>query len=331
MPARRARAQGKSPCALVKSARFAGLGILCLGVFFGCSAESERPALPNASGTTGGNRPPFIQRATIVPTPIVLTGPVSVQIDAEDPDRNPLTFRHQWFINGTRVEGEAHPTLASSLLKRGDKVHVDIVASDGQSDSRVYQAAPVVVGNTPPGVISVKVEPAGADRTQFKATVESVDVDGDDIQLHYRWRRNTTVVTEGEQAIIDTRAFARGDSVTVEVTGRDAGGPGSPKLSDPIVLGNSAPSITSIPPAKYEKGVFSYQVQATDEDKDALKFELATAPAGMKIDSASGMISWSIGPDAKGSYRVRVVVQDGQGGSASQDFDIAIASTQTAS
>lgn len=330
-PARRARAQGNFPCALVTSARISCLGILCLGVVFGCSSESDRPALSNASGAAGVNRPPVIQQATIVPSPIVLNGPVSVQIEAEDPDRNPLTFRHQWFINGTRVEGEARPTLPSTLLKRGDKVHVGIVASDGQSDSPVYQTASVLVGNTPPGVISVKVEPAGADRTQFKATVESADVDADDIQLHYRWRRNKTVVAEGPQATLDTRAFARGDSVTVEVTARDAGGAGSPKLSDPIVLGNSAPLITSIPPVKYEKGLFSYNVQATDEDKDALNFELATAPPGMKIDPTSGIVSWNIGPDAKGSYRVRIVVQDGQGGTASQDFDIAIASSPTAS
>jgi hypothetical protein len=240
-------------------------------------------------------------------------------------------FRHQWFINGTRVEGETHPILAPGVLKRGDRVHAEVVASDGQAESRVYQVAAVVVGNTPPGVNSVKVLPAGTDRTQFKATVESVDVDNDDIQHHYRWRRNTTVVSEGEQPTLNTQSLSRGDSITVEVTPRDAGGPGSPKLSDPIVLGNSAPSITSTPPVKYEKGLFSYHVEATDEDKDSLNFELAMAPPGMKIDHASGIISWNIGPDAKGSYRVRVVVQDGQGGTASQDFDIAIASPPAAS
>lgn len=300
-------------------------------MFLGCSSESERPPLSNVSGAVGGNRPPVIQRATIVPNPIVLNGPVSVQIEAEDPDRNPLLFRHQWFINGARVEGETHPTLAAGALKRGDTVHAEVVASDGQAESRVYQVAPVVVGNTPPSMISVKVVPAGSGRTQFKATVESVDVDNDDIQHHYRWRRNTTVVSEGEQPTLDAQTFSRGDSITVEVTPRDAGGPGSPKLSDPIVLGNSAPSITSTPPVKYEKGLFSYRIEATDEDKDALRFELATAPPGMRIDHVSGIISWSIGPDAKGSYRVRVVVQDGQGGTASQDFDIAVASPPAAS
>jgi hypothetical protein len=253
-----------------------------------------------------------------------------VQIEAEDPDRSPLTFRHQWFINGARVEGETHPTLPPNALRRGDKVQVEVAASDGQVESKVYQTAMVAVGNTPPNVTKVTVEPTGSDRTQFRATVEGADIDNDDVHYAYRWRRNTTVVLEGEHSTLDTGKFARSDSITVEVTPHDAGGPGSPKLSDPIVLGNSAPLITSLPPAKYEKGVFSYPVQATDDDKDVLKYGLVTAPPGMKIDPATGVISWNIGPEAKGTYRVRVSVQDGQGGSASQDFEVAIASPNPA-
>ena len=307
-------------------------GLLPLILLIGCTAESGPSGAPaGGSVSSSGNHPPVIQRATVHPNPILLNGPVSVQIEAEDPDRNPLTFRHQWFINGNRVEGETRPTLAPSFLKRGDHVYAEVVASDGQVEGKPFQVVPVVVGNTPPEVTKITIEPTGSDRTRFHAVVEGVDVDRDAVTYVFRWRRNTTVVLEGEQSTLDTGSFARGDSLTVEVTPHDANGAGKPRLSEPIALGNSAPTITSRPPSNFEKGVFSYSVQATDEDKDVLKYELATAPTGMTIDPMTGVITWQVGSDVKGTYRVRVAVQDGQGGSAFQDFEVSLASPGTAS
>ncbi|TKB65469.1 MAG: hypothetical protein E8D47_07235 [Nitrospira sp.] len=260
-----------------------------------------------------------------------MNGPVSVQIEAEDPDRNPLTFRHQWFINGNLVEGETRPTLAPSFLKRGDQVQAEVIASDGQVESKPFRAPAVVVGNTLPEVTKVVIEPTGSDRTRFHAVVESLDVDRDTVTYVYRWRRNTTIVLEGEQSTLDTGSFTRGDSLTVEVTPRDASGAGKPRLSEPIALGNSAPTITSLPPSNFGKDMLSYAVQAVDEDKDTLKYQLESAPPGMIIDPATGVITWQVRSDVKGTYQVRVAVQDGYGGSAFQNFEVSLVSPASAS
>lgn len=306
--------------------------LLPLILLIGCTSESG-PSGASAGGSdpSSGNHPPVIQRATVLPNPILLNGPVSVQIEAEDPDRNPLTFRHQWFINGNRVEGETRPTLAPSFLKRGDRVQAEVVASDGQVEGKPFQAAAVVVGNTPPEATKIAIEPTGSDRTRFHAVVESVDVDRDAVTYVFRWRRNTTIVLEGEQSTLDTGSFTRGDSLTVEVTPHDASGAGKPRLSEPIALGNNAPTITSQPPASFGKDMLSYAVQAVDEDKDTLKYQLESAPPGMTIDPATGVITWQVGSNVKGKYRVRVAVQDGQGGSAFQDFEISLVSPSPAS
>lgn len=305
---------------------------LSLSPFFftlviGCTSETDRPVdVTGSSSAESGNRPPVIERATVLPNPILLNGSISVQIEAEDPDRNPLTFRHQWFVNGNPLEGEIRPTLTPGLLKRGDKVHAEVVASDGQTEAKPFQTASVAVGNTPPDVTNVTIEPAGSGRGQFRAVVEGFDVDHDDIHYLFRWRRNRTVVLEGDYPELDTKTFVRGDSITVEITPRDAHDSGKPKLSQPLALGNNAPIITSHPPSTFEKGLFSYLVQAADEDKDSLKYELVVAPSGMTIDPMTGVISWQIGADVKGKYRVRVSVLDGQGGSAFQDFEISLSS-----
>lgn len=294
----------------------------------GCFSESNQSGVTPGSGVSqGANRPPVIQRVVVLPTPLILSGPIALQIEAEDPDRNSLTFGYQWFINGHRIEGETQSTLSPTFLNRGDRVEAEVVASDGHTSGKPYKTEPATVGNTPPEVVKVTIEPTGSDRSEMRAIVEGVDADRDAISYVYRWRGNATLVVEGEHATLDTGAFHRGDSITVEVIPRDAGGIGTSKLSEPIALENNAPKITSHPPGKFEKGLFVYGVQAIDDDKDSLKYVLDIAPSGMNIDSNTGMISWQVAPDVKGTHRVRIVVQDGHGGSAFQDFDLSLDSS----
>ena len=60
-----------------------------------------------------------------------------------------------------------------------------------------------------------------------------------------------------------------------------------------------------------------------DADNDALKYSLSNAPAGMTI-SASGEIKWDISERDGGSYRVAIVVEDGNGGRTEQDYLLSI-------
>ena len=89
--------------------------------------------------------------------PPFLSGPVAVQIEADDGGRNPLTFRYQWYINQHRVDGETHPTLSPTLLKLGDKVQVEIVRFDGQTSWKSYRTGAAIVGNTSPEVVKVSI------------------------------------------------------------------------------------------------------------------------------------------------------------------------------
>jgi len=292
-------------------------------VLAGCFSESNQSEVaPGTVVSQSGNRLPAIQRAVVFPSPLILNGPVAVQIEANNTGRNPLTFRYQWFINGYRVEGETHSTLSPTFLKLGDKVEVEIVASDEHTSGKPYKTESATVRNTPPEVLKVSIEPTGSDRSEMRVLVEGVDADHDAIHYVYRWRRNATLVVEGDNAIFDTAAFGRGDSITVEAIPHDADGVGTSKLSEPIALGNNAPRITSHPPSKFENGLFVYGVEAIDDDKDSLNYLLEAAPSGMTIDPTTGMISWQVASDVKGTHRVRILVQDGHGGFASQDFDL---------
>ena len=69
---------------------------------------------------------------------------------------------------------------------------------------------------------------------------------------------------------------------------------------------------------------YYYDVEAMDPDDDPLTYSLDIKPTGMTINSTTGLISW-IPQDAHaklGNNRVVVRVSDGQGGIATQDFQI---------
>jgi hypothetical protein len=87
----------------------------------------------------------------------------------------------------------------------------------------------------------------------------------------------------------------------------------------------SPPSITSSPSTSVVEGqLYSYQVSASDPDGGALAFALATAPAGMSIDAASGMINWTPSHAQVGNNAVAARVTDATGLYATQNFSISV-------
>jgi hypothetical protein len=272
-----------------------------------------------------GNHPPVIHEAAVVPTPIVLDAPISVQIHADDQDRDALTFHHQWMVNGRSLDGQTAPTLPVSFLKQGDTVSVEIVPDDGKARGAIYRTATATVANTPPIISSLSVRPQPAKPgDKLEALVEADDPDHDRFELSFRWWRNTTVAKEGDEAILDTTGFSLKDVVTVEVTPRDRTATGKAMKSDPLLLGNSPPTIMSTPSTPVGREHYEYVVKAIDPEGDRIRYRLEIAPPGMTIEADTGHIAWQVAPELTGSYKVRVVAEDIQGGTAFQEFDVTL-------
>jgi len=86
---------------------------------------------------------------------------------------------------------------------------------------------------------------------------------------------------------------------------------------------NHDPVIVSSPVTTASLGTpYGYDVNAADIDGDTLLYLLTTAPAGMTMDPASGLIEWT--PNTLGTYPVAVDVSDGLGGSAVQAWDLEV-------
>ncbi len=96
-------------------------------------------------------------------------------------------------------------------------------------------------------------------------------------------------------------------------------------LTDPVAA-NRNPVITSTPPNTLliAGQRFGYDVNATDPDNNTLTYKLSSAPAFLKINSSTGEISTVDTLTETGSFSVVVKVEDGKGGSATQQFTITV-------
>jgi hypothetical protein len=107
-------------------------------------------------------------------------------------------------------------------------------------------------------------------------------------------------------------------------------------LAEGNPLGNgvtvsAAPVIASVPILAATVGtVYSYDVNATDANGDTLTYSLDTAPVGMDIHAATGLITWTPTAGQVGANQVTVRVADPKSLFATQSFTITVALTAAA-
>jgi len=89
-------------------------------------------------------------------------------------------------------------------------------------------------------------------------------------------------------------------------------------------LFNSSPVIESDPVTTAKEGVaYTYDVEATDPNKDTLTYSLTVSPTGMTINSNTGAITWTPTEGQIGENEVVVEVSD-ESRSATQSFTITV-------
>lgn len=300
-----------------------------LAVLLGCNSGVTETG-PSGSGRESGNHPPSILAAHL-PDPITKSGPITISLSVEDLEHDTVTLQYRWYVNESLVQGETGSQFPPEKLQRGDRVSVEITPSDGRSTGTPYKTQSVLVANTLPFVVSVGLPEQIRPGDTVKVEAEIKDADNDDVHVRYRWWKNQDVVAETEVPSLETKEFVRGDMLRVSVIPRDASGEGKEISPPSVVIGNSPPRFTSKPLPVTQKGLYQYLLAAVDAEGDPISFDLQTAPPGMTIDKKAGLISWKIPADLSGAYRVRIVAEDGQGGSSSQEFELSLPPSPAAS
>jgi hypothetical protein len=115
-----------------------------------------------------------------------------------------------------------------------------------------------------------------------------------------------------------------GSQIVLNVIASDGDDRNTPFWGEPFVVESGPPQITSQPPKTFQGLEYLYQVKAVDPDGDRLTYRLEEAPAGMAINAATGLLTWTIAPGTIGDFRVKIVVKDTAGYFARQEYSLSL-------
>jgi len=290
----------------------------------GCGSE---PAAPAADGSSGGasaasNSPPVIDEVTLVPSRPRPGETVQAQVQAHDPDGDPIRLEFHWRAGGRSLpEADDKPALHVEKLEKQSELEVTVVAHDEHGES-APQTATVRVGNLPPTILTVGMQPEGkvSQGVDITATPRATDPDGDEIEYHYHWMVNgESVPVEG--ATLPGDQFHRGDHIVLEVVASDGDAESEPVVSPPIPVVNAPPRVVSKPGQISDDGIFRYTLKTEDPDGDtSFRYKLVKGPRGMSVGFDDGKVKWEPPADAAGTHDVEIEVEDLFGGSSTYRF-----------
>jgi len=141
---------------------------------------------------------------------------------------------------------------------------------------------------------------------------------GGEIIYKFDWTLNGQPAGDGSDSF---GGFKRGDRVAVKITPYQGDKSGSSRVLD-FIVNNTPPRFTESQGMQFDGKTFSYQVKATDQDGDALLYTLEEAPEGMAIDSQTGAIRWQLKESDYGARTIKVKVNDGKGGTATESIKL---------
>lgn len=228
------------------------------------------------------------------------------------------SVRYAWSVNGEPVAGVAADRLSPEHFRRDDEVSVEV-----QCNGKTTAAA-TRVANSPPRVTLVKFQnPVVTAGKEIVALPEAFDPDGDTAYFEYQW------IIDGTEVMVTDRtlpgSFVKtGSQIVLNVIATDGDDRNTPYWGEPFVVESGPPRITSQPPKTFQGLEYLYQVKAVDPDGDRLTYRLEEAPAGMAINAATGLLTWTIAPGTVGEFGVKIVVKDTAGYFARQEYSLSL-------
>jgi len=287
------------------------------------SAEGE-PA--TSAPLTIQNSPPAVTALSLEPAAVFTDDLLTAAAEAADADGDAVALRYTWRVDGVEVKGAEGEALDGALyFDRDQVVSVEATPSDEEGDGEAARAE-VTVGNSPPSILGVAIEPDGATAADTLSChwLGFDDPDGDPDASSWAWSiggasLGVDVPLEG--------GFVRGDVVRCEVTPGDGDTEGEP-LRNESTIQNAPPSVASVSitpsPARAGDALTCSWSGFADLDGDAdastLEWTIDGAPAGTDAALRGGFA----GGD---EVRCRVTPHDGRDPGEPLDDAITIENT----
>jgi PGF-pre-PGF domain-containing protein len=268
----------------------------------------------------------------ITSTPITNAMPNQLYLyDVEAYDENGDTLSYSLNIGPEGMSINAASGLIQWIPNHTGNYSIEISVSDGKNET--IQSYILFVGkvNSAPVVTSMPILSAVVN-VEYNYNVEASDIDGDILSYALATSPEGMTINQSNGIIkwIPTETQLGANYVSVVVSDGEL----STQQNFTINVGttqNNPPIITSTPIKTATQGIeYNYDVDATDSDNDALTYALLTYPIGMKINNATGLITWTPNATQVNSYDVNIIVYDSKGASALQWYVLTVANVNDA-
>lgn len=245
---------------------------------------------------------------------------------SSDPD-NDTIISYQWdFGDGFTGTGA---TTTHAFADNGNYiVSLTIIDSSGMSNSTT---ATYVINNVAPNLTLPALVQFNEDTSAaLDLTAYSADVAAD---LPLTWSSTSlniiVSIVNGTANFTAPANWFGSEAVTITANDGD-GGITSQTITVQVLPVNDNPAITSTPITSVQEDVlYNYQLTASDNDTgDVLTFSLVAPPAGMTITTL-GLIAWTPDNTQVGIHTITAQVSDGNGGMATQVFNITVSRNDT--
>lgn len=274
---------------------------------------------------------------SITSQPPVLASPgasYAYDVVASDPDGDPLTYALEQAPEAMSIDAQGGISWVPANDSSGF-YPVTVRVEDGRGGYALQEFTIAVndgLDNSSPVIDSEPNFDASVENI-YRYDVEATDADGDALSYQLSTRPEGMAIDPVSGLIEWTPDSGQlgQHAITVEVF--DGQG-GTAYQSYTLQVqedanANRAPEIVSSADRLVPAGSnWTYQVQATDPDGDALTYHLMSAPSGLTLDSA-GLAEWLPQEDDLGEYPVEIEVRDGRGGTARQQFTLYVVSGTT--
>jgi len=277
------------------------------------------------------NSAPGTPEITIVPPDPYTTDDlaVSVVVDAEDPDGDPVSYNYQWYRDDALMSGYTSASVAAARTTRGEVWKVEVSATDGE-DEGPAASAEVEILDSAPEITAVSLSPTSPTTldTLTCAPAGWSDADGDAEGYDYQWEVDGVVVAGATGATL-ADAFEKDQRVRCQATPWDGEEAGDPLWSDRVTILNSppeAPQITIDPayPVTTDALVVEDVVAASDADGDALSTTYVWERDGAVVSLYTADTVPASATSLEETWTVYAVVSDGDDSATSDPVTVRI-------
>lgn len=254
--------------------------------------DGEDRSAPATAEVAVANTPPPAPLLELLPARPRSGEAVALKIGtaSADADGDAVSHSVQWSRNGAPVDGWSGPRLDRGQLKKGERIAVKVIPSDGSAAGSPAQLE-FTVGNTPPGAARPKIsppQPRRGDALTAELAVPASDRDGDKLTYSWQWLRNGTPVAGMTSSTLPSGQAKKNELWRAQVVASDGSESGPAAVAE-VRIGDTRPgppeiNLLPVRPTAADGLRVELRKPAADVDGDAISYRYTWLRNGAVVE-----------------------------------------------